>query len=389
MRMGVKVNAFDRNHWTLLHHAAATNQEEALVKLVELGADLHASDTNGNTPLHLASVRRYVGVSRRLIILGADVEACNHKGQTPIARQPFFLQSIINEIMSLVSKSTPQLLRATRRTRSADTHATTRTPQPSLNVKAGTAASQIHAGRKGRQLSAHSSVGLLPSDNIVQTLSRKTAATSRDGKIPGSCSRAASTHSFVGKAIPTRAPQTARDAQTVTLTHTPRRAATTAREMGGGSSFGRTDSTQLPAVSSNASSSLQNAPYRKRPFTVGLVDGAAGASVEAIRSGGGLASTAGSIGNMFERLQCGIGTGNDVLESIYGLASAGRCLSTSGSGSYSRQSHAWHPIGASTNECTRRLQSQLSPVRSPHLLYMLIMQHMSKQTQDPSPIIRI
>ena len=102
---GVTVNAIDQNGWTLLHHAAANNREEVIIKLVELGADMQARDSLGNTALHIACSRKKVSAARRLVLLGADVEVCNDKGNSPFVRPRFFLSSIFNELMAVQSKS--------------------------------------------------------------------------------------------------------------------------------------------------------------------------------------------------------------------------------------------------------------------------------------------
>ena len=98
LHKGVLVNSCDAQSLSILHHAAATNHENMIVKLVELRADLHAQDSKGNTPLHLACAKRFVAAARRLVLLGADVEAQNLQGATPLARPRFFLVSIVNEV---------------------------------------------------------------------------------------------------------------------------------------------------------------------------------------------------------------------------------------------------------------------------------------------------
>jgi hypothetical protein len=105
-KKGVKVNEHDKDMLTPIHHAALSNQEEVVIKLVELGADVQTKDRHGNSPLHLACMKRFVGVTRRLVLLGADVDACNYKGVTPMARPPFFLSSIVNEMLAMKFKAT-------------------------------------------------------------------------------------------------------------------------------------------------------------------------------------------------------------------------------------------------------------------------------------------
>lgn len=357
-RMGVKIDALDCNRWSLLHHAAATNQEEALVKLIALGADLHVSDKNGNTPLHLACVRRYVNVSRRLVILGADVEACNNKGLSPIARPPFFLQSIVNEIMSLVSKSTP--LPLATRVRSVDTHAVNRAHQHPCQVRSGTAAPPVRAGSKGRLLTAHCRDGMQAPDAIAASPITGTAENVQDTTLSSSflAPRVSSTRNSLDKSISTPRASTgivtfARDAQFRTLALTPRRASTTHAQVGGRLSSGRTCNTQLPEASSPPSPTL-DVLYKKRPCTVGFVEGAIAASAGATNTRVSR-DKAGSGVNMFERLQSDSGIGNNSSQSILRLASAGECSATSARGPRSRQLCSRHHAGASTDQSMRRV----------------------------------
>jgi len=225
-RMGVKINAVDSDQRTLLHHAAATNQEEILVKLVELGADLDSSDADGNTPLHLACMKRYVDVSRRLVMLGADVESCNHKGHSPFVRPAFFLQSIVNEVMSLVSRSTTTLFRT---------------------AKGGSGQNNSSRTRALRTPDSRSSTGpkRLSLSNTLE-LSQKSRATTT---------------------------QTARDLLSPNLAHTPRRAATTTN--GTITQISSCVNTQLPQLYSNPPSPTLDILYKKRPATVDFVRGSA------------------------------------------------------------------------------------------------------------------
>lgn len=98
LRMGVNVLTRDDQSRSILHHAAASNQEQVIIKLAELCADLDAKDNKGNTALHVACAKRFVAAARRLVFLGADVEANNIQGLTPLTRPAFFLVSIVNEV---------------------------------------------------------------------------------------------------------------------------------------------------------------------------------------------------------------------------------------------------------------------------------------------------
>jgi hypothetical protein len=98
LRMGVNVLTRDDQSRSILHHAAASNQEHVIIKLAELCADLDAKDNKGNTALHVACAKRFVAAARRLVFLGADVEATNIQGLTPLTRPAFFLVSIVNEV---------------------------------------------------------------------------------------------------------------------------------------------------------------------------------------------------------------------------------------------------------------------------------------------------
>lgn len=80
---------------THLHVAAATNSDEAVEALIQLGANLHAADAKGDTPLHLACVKRYAGPALRLALAGADIDCENLAGHTPSSRPHFFLIALL------------------------------------------------------------------------------------------------------------------------------------------------------------------------------------------------------------------------------------------------------------------------------------------------------
>jgi hypothetical protein len=94
-RKGVKINFQDSKGRTPLHHAAETNQEMIVSRLVQIGADIEARDHRGNTPLHVACAKRASGAARRLAFCGADIEARNDQGWTPVTRPHLFLMPLL------------------------------------------------------------------------------------------------------------------------------------------------------------------------------------------------------------------------------------------------------------------------------------------------------
>lgn len=94
-RKGVNINFQDSKGRTPLHHAAETNQEMIVSRLVQIGADIEARDHRGNTPLHVACAKRASGAARRLAFCGADIEARNDQGWTPVTRPHLFLMPLL------------------------------------------------------------------------------------------------------------------------------------------------------------------------------------------------------------------------------------------------------------------------------------------------------
>ena len=80
----VKINAYDEEKFTLLHHAAYHGRREIAAILIDKGADInaHGPDGSGLTPLHVAAMTGQREVIELLISRGADVNARPDQGGT-------------------------------------------------------------------------------------------------------------------------------------------------------------------------------------------------------------------------------------------------------------------------------------------------------------------
>ena len=85
---GADANARDKDEFTALHHAACSNEEDAVTIVSELirgGADVNAKiEATGVTPLHLAAECNAFLVIQALVNAGADINAKNVNGGMPM-----------------------------------------------------------------------------------------------------------------------------------------------------------------------------------------------------------------------------------------------------------------------------------------------------------------
>lgn len=69
---------------SLLHHAVATEEEEVVGELIELGVEVNCFNHEGKTPLHLAAERGNKDIIELLLSGNADIEAKDHSYMTPL-----------------------------------------------------------------------------------------------------------------------------------------------------------------------------------------------------------------------------------------------------------------------------------------------------------------
>eukprot|EP00746_Dinoflagellata_sp_MGD_P165376 gnl/MRDRNA2_/MRDRNA2_94597_c0_seq1.p1 gnl/MRDRNA2_/MRDRNA2_94597_c0~~gnl/MRDRNA2_/MRDRNA2_94597_c0_seq1.p1 ORF type:complete len:433 (+),score=85.61 gnl/MRDRNA2_/MRDRNA2_94597_c0_seq1:87-1385(+) len=86
---GVDINTRDREGRTVLHVAAANNDDEAICRLCELGADRNLKDRNGRTALHAAAAAGHLQVIELLLELGGSITAVDKGGWTAVALAEF------------------------------------------------------------------------------------------------------------------------------------------------------------------------------------------------------------------------------------------------------------------------------------------------------------
>ena len=69
---------------TPLHHSIMNDNDNALVKLLEMKANINAQDAEGNTPLHLAMINQSDSLGAYLLKRGALLDLPNEDGDTPL-----------------------------------------------------------------------------------------------------------------------------------------------------------------------------------------------------------------------------------------------------------------------------------------------------------------
>ena len=84
---GIGVNVRDHNGETLLMHAVRWRQDEAVIRLLQLGADTNIQNSYGKTVLHMTSGNRHQNVWSYVPLLiqhGANVNIRSNSGQAPM-----------------------------------------------------------------------------------------------------------------------------------------------------------------------------------------------------------------------------------------------------------------------------------------------------------------
>ena len=81
---GIPVDLTDEGGWSLLHHAAACDQGEVLLLLLEKNCAIETPDNKKCTPLHYAAAAGSVECIRYLIENGANVNSVDSEGNTPL-----------------------------------------------------------------------------------------------------------------------------------------------------------------------------------------------------------------------------------------------------------------------------------------------------------------
>nr|XP_053654478.1 transient receptor potential cation channel subfamily A member 1-like [Cherax quadricarinatus] len=79
-----RVGVVDKRGWTALHHAAAHNQTQAILFLVQHKADINGRDRQGRTPLHTAVTHEALDAIDVLINCGADATLMDTDGDAAI-----------------------------------------------------------------------------------------------------------------------------------------------------------------------------------------------------------------------------------------------------------------------------------------------------------------
>jgi ankyrin repeat protein len=79
-----KLNARDRQGWTVLQHAMGYGRLEILETLLNKGADVHELCSDGKAPLHYAVVRKDEPSARLLLKKGANVNVKDKGDRTPL-----------------------------------------------------------------------------------------------------------------------------------------------------------------------------------------------------------------------------------------------------------------------------------------------------------------
>jgi len=99
------INTQDENGWTMLHYAAANNDEASVKLLIECGTDVNAQDENKRTPLHLAAVLSGIGIVKYLVENGADFNVQDKHGYTPLCYALAYRNYNDTEVVTYLVKS--------------------------------------------------------------------------------------------------------------------------------------------------------------------------------------------------------------------------------------------------------------------------------------------
>lgn len=86
---GVDVNMRDKEGRAALHIAATCNDDEAICRLIELGAKRKLKDHKGLTALHVAAAAGHTQVVELLLDLAADIDATDKAGWTAVSHAEF------------------------------------------------------------------------------------------------------------------------------------------------------------------------------------------------------------------------------------------------------------------------------------------------------------
>lgn len=87
---GARVNAVDRDGWTLLQWAAEKGEKDLVKLLLEHAANVNVRSKYINTPLHLAAEKGHTEVVKVLIAHGATVNVRDVAGYTPLSSACYY-----------------------------------------------------------------------------------------------------------------------------------------------------------------------------------------------------------------------------------------------------------------------------------------------------------
>lgn len=86
---GVDMNMRDKDGRAALHIAAADNDDEAICRLIELGAKRKLKDRKGQTALHAAAAAGHTKVVELLLNLAAEINTTDKAGWTAVSHAEF------------------------------------------------------------------------------------------------------------------------------------------------------------------------------------------------------------------------------------------------------------------------------------------------------------
>ncbi len=81
---GADVNSMDKKGFSILTHAARTDNVNIVKKLVSYGADVNAKNITGVTPLYAAAINGHNGIIEYLLSEGVDIDGKLRDGETPL-----------------------------------------------------------------------------------------------------------------------------------------------------------------------------------------------------------------------------------------------------------------------------------------------------------------
>ena len=98
------INALDQHKWSLLHYAAARDNDSAIKLIVKKGGNVNVVGDDGRTPLFISVILGSVKATKALVELGANVNLRDNDGDHLLYHAEISGNKKINEILNLEAR---------------------------------------------------------------------------------------------------------------------------------------------------------------------------------------------------------------------------------------------------------------------------------------------